>query len=113
MTLFAKLVTLDSSILEILIFLFKFKDTFTIHQETFDFESELFEMLASSAKGKVWMSLYQSRTYEPGHEKTCLEGFEAATEDVQRGLKFLIYEVERLYYLCRENKGAEWLPLTA
>ena len=26
-----------------------------------------------------------------------------------RGLKFCIYETERLYYLCSENKGADQL----
>ena len=30
-------------------------------------------------------------------------------QKVARGLKFLIYEVEGLYYLCSENKGADQL----
>ena len=28
-----------------------------------------------------------------------------------RGLKFLIYEVEGVYYLCSENKGADQLHI--
>ena len=30
-------------------------------------------------------------------------------QKMARGLKFQIYEVEGLYYLCRENKGADQL----
>ena len=30
-----------------------------------------------------------------------------ATEDMARGLKFRIIEVEELSYLCSENKGAD------
>ena len=31
------------------------------------------------------------------------------SQKMARGLKFCIYEVEELYYLCSENKGADQL----
>ena len=41
--------------------------------------------------------------------KTCLQGFRLAHIQTRltmtRGLKFLIKEVEGLFYLCSENKG--------
>ena len=54
-------------------------------------------------------------TLEPRCEKTCLRGFRSARSDTNRavepqkmarGLKFQTEEVEGLYYLCSENKGA-------
>ena len=33
----------------------------------------------------------------------------AQPQKISRGLKFRIYEVERLYYPCSENKGADQL----
>ena len=58
------------------------------------------------------------KIYEPRREKTCIRGSRPGqiqtgpagcpdTEDVARGLKFRIYEVEGLNYLCSENKVAE------
>ena len=49
---------------------------------------------------------------EPCCEKT---GLQALTNQalqphkIARGLKFRIWKVEGLYYLCRENKGADQL----
>ena len=54
--------------------------------------------------------------YEPLCEKTGSSGFptrsdtnHAVQSQMARGLKFRIYEVEGLYYLCSENKGADQL----
>ena len=57
------------------------------------------------------------RGYEPRHEKTNVLVSDlvrhnpgcTALEDGYRGLKFRISKVEGLYYLCRENKGADQL----
>ena len=51
--------------------------------------------------------------FEPRREKTCLRDFRhkpgcISAEDSRR-LKFWSYEVEGLYYLCSENKGADQL----
>ena len=51
---------------------------------------------------------------EKHHEKTCLWGFQTRSdtnqvvlpiEDIAKGLKFWIWEVEGLYYLRSENEG--------
>ena len=54
---------------------------------------------------------------ESCHKKTCLWGFPTNSDTNQavqlqnmaRGLKFQIREVEGLNYLCSENKGADQL----
>ena len=49
---------------------------------------------------------------EPRHEKTCLRGDTnqaVLPQMMVRGLKCRILEVEGLYYLCKENKGADQL----
>ena len=51
---------------------------------------------------------------EPRCEKTGLRGFrpgpiKLVCTATARGLKFRIKEVEGLYYLCSENKGADQL----
>ena len=43
--------------------------------------------------------------YEPRCEKNGLRGVQP--QKMARGLKFRILEVEGLYYLCIENKGAD------
>ena len=58
----------------------------------------------------------QSSLYKPCHEKTNVlvsdllrhkPGLQL--QKISRGLKFQIYEVERLYYLFGKNKGADQL----
>ena len=53
---------------------------------------------------------------EPRSEKTGLRGFRPGpthwtgqSQKMTRGLKFRIWEVEGLYSLCSENKGADQL----
>ena len=55
---------------------------------------------------------------EPGHDKTWHRVFRPGPTQIglysyrrwlSRGLKFRIYEVEALYYLCSENKGTDQL----
>ena len=53
--------------------------------------------------------------FEPRCEKNRSSGFPTRSDTnkavlpqkMARGLKFRIYEVEGLYYVCRENKGAD------
>ena len=52
--------------------------------------------------------------FEPSYEKTCLRevtrsdtNLAAQPQKLARGLKFQIYEVEGLCYLCSENKGSD------
>ena len=60
----------------------------------------------------IWSALF-----EPCHEKTCPLGIltrsdikpVVQSQKMVRSLKFRIYEVEGLHYLCRENKGADQL----
>ena len=56
------------------------------------------------------------QSYEPRSEKTGLRGFwpgptngTVQSQKRARDLKFRIKEVEGLYYLCSENKGADQL----
>ena len=59
----------------------------------------------------------QESLYKPRHEKTCVCGFPTRLDTnravqrqrMARGLIFQIQEVERLYYLWSENKGADQL----
>ena len=58
------------------------------------------------------MMLKKIETFEPRHKKTCLLGFQPGptqTLEMARGLQFRIWEVEGLYYLRSENKGADQL----
>ena len=54
--------------------------------------------------------------YELHREKTCLQSFQPGNtnravqpQKIVRGFKFWIYEVEGLFYLCSEKKGADQL----
>ena len=51
--------------------------------------------------------------FESPGEKTCLRGFRhkpgCISAEVASRLKLWSYEVEGLYYLCSENKGADQL----
>ena len=61
--------------------------------------------------------MYVRVIYKPRCEKTSLWGFRPGPTknravqslNMGRGLKFRILEVEGLYYLCSENKGADQL----
>ena len=66
-------------------------------------------MLFSSSLQIIIMLIYETRC-----EKTGLRAFRPGLRTVQQqkmpgGLKFRIYVVEGLYYLCCKNKGADQL----
>ena len=60
------------------------------------------------------MNEQDTHTYELCHDKICA-GFAirsntnraVQSQNIVRSLKFRIYDVEALHYLCSENKGAD------
>ena len=58
--------------------------------------------------------------YEPCREKTCFRDFQPGQTQIVLynhkrwlGLKFCMFEVKGLYYLCSTNKGADQLHRAA
>ena len=76
-------------------------------------QSSIWSLAHTDGTGYCAVVIRTLKVYEPRHEKNSLWGFPqgqtAQPQEMARGLKFQISEVNGLFYLCSENKGADQL----